>query len=70
MISQSPDKITEMYVRGKIQEYITLCIQDERSATFIKKVQEISLDLFGQPPKKSSNSPSKNFNVPSSAGYK
>jgi hypothetical protein len=35
-----------------------------------KKVQEISLDLFGQPPKKSSNSPSKNFNVPSSAGYK
>jgi hypothetical protein len=35
-----------------------------------KKVQEISLDLFGKPPKKSSNSPSKNFNVPSSAGYK
>ena len=37
-----PDKITEMYVRGKIKDYITLCIEDERSATFIQKVQEIS----------------------------
>ena len=37
-----PDKITEMYVRGKIQEYITLCVEDKRSATFIQKVQEIS----------------------------
>jgi hypothetical protein len=34
------------------------------------KVQEISLDFFGQPPEISSNSPSKNFNVPSPAGYK
>ena len=37
-----PDKITEMYVRGKIKEYIHLCIEDKRSPTFIQKVEEIS----------------------------
>jgi hypothetical protein len=37
-----PDRITELYVRGKIQDYINLCIEDKRSAIFIQKIQEIS----------------------------
>jgi hypothetical protein len=37
-----PHKIGELYVRGKLEEYIKLAEEDNRSPTFIEKLKEIS----------------------------
>ena len=36
-----PGKIVELYVKGKLPEYIDLCKKDNRSPTFTEKLQEL-----------------------------
>ena len=42
-----PRKILEMYIKGKISDYINLCKKDGRSASFIEKLQKIENEKMG-----------------------
>jgi hypothetical protein len=38
-----PGKVVELYLKGKLSEYIQVCINDTRSPIFIKKLEDINV---------------------------